>query len=76
MNFYALTKHGLVMVHTTLCTNHFDARWIDELVTADHDGDWRDVSQWPTVMCQICGERPAPQCTDYYVCGNIKVPKK
>jgi hypothetical protein len=75
MKFYALTRHSLVLMQTVLCDAHFAARWIDELITHDHDDKWKDVTSYSTVRCQICGAQPPPQCTDYYVCGNIKVPK-
>lgn len=75
MKFFALTRHGLALVHTTLCEQHFSARWIDELIVADHDDNWREV-RLGAVSCQICGARPEPLAKDYYICGNIKVPKK
>lgn len=75
MKFFALTKHGLVLIQTVLCETHFSARWIDELIIADHDDNWEEVIRGQ-VSCQICGATPPPLAKDYYLCGNIKVPKK
>lgn len=77
LKFYALTRHGLALMHTVLCSAHFSARWIDELITHDHDDSWRDITEYATATCQICGARPERKPPwSYYVCGNIKVPKK
>lgn len=75
MKFYALTRHSLVLTQTVLCDDHFSARWIDELITENHDDHWIELSMG-SVRCQICGAAPAPLAKDYYICGNIKVPKK
>lgn len=75
MKFFGLTNCGLLLTHTVLCNDHFAARWIDELIIEHHDDNWREVSAG-SVSCQICGARPAPLAKDYYICGNIKVPKR
>ncbi len=74
MKFFALTRHSLVLTQTVLCDEHFAARWIDELITPDHDGKWIELVRG-ALACQICGAKPPTMAKDYYVCGNIKVPK-
>lgn len=77
MKFFAMRDAaGVLRLNLTLCNDHFDARWIDELILAEATDDWEDVTKLqPPVHCQICWASPKREVYDHYICGNIKVPK-